>query len=385
MRYTSIESEIPIYDEGFVQSLSADEGVRRFNWTLFVLQILIFIIGIWNLMSATAVEDKSMGLYRSQLMWFGVGLGITGIILLFHYSLLSRLAYVIYFVNILMLIAVFFVGKKTLGAQRWIGFAGIGGQPSEFMKISLVIALAKYFESDKTVRGYRLRELIVPSLIAALPVGLIILQPDFGTAVVLLLTFGTMLLFLKIDPKTLTILAVLASIAAPVTYQFGLRDYQRRRIVAFLDPHADPLGANYNQWQSIVAVGSGRLFGKGYQKGTQSQLKFLPEHHTDFIFSVFSEEHGFFGATILLSLYMMFMFNGLAVAHQSNDKFGMLCALGIVTVFFWHTFINLGMVTKLLPVVGVPLPYMSYGGSFLITCMLGTAILLNISSKKFMF
>jgi rod shape determining protein RodA len=171
----------------------------------------------------------------------------------------------------------------------------------------------------------------------------------------------------------------------PAVYKFGLKPYQRQRIVSFIDPASDPKGSGYNSIQSMIAVGSGQLFGKGYKKGTQSQLNFLPEHHTDFIFSVFSEEHGFVGCALLVVLYLIFLMNGLSVAYQSHDKFGILLALGIMTIFFWHIFVNMGMVMGLLPIVGVPLPFLSYGGSSLVTSILCVAILTNIANKKFMF
>jgi len=382
--YSSVESE-PFSDEQFSRDFVPDEGVRKFNWKLFFLEVTLFAIGIFNLISATTVDDKSLGLYKNQLLWFGVGMGITAIILFFHYSFFSRMAYFIYFGNILLLVAVLIMGQENLGAKRWLGIGGMGIQPSEFMKISLVICLAKYFENDKNIGGYRLTELITPALITLVPVGLIVIQPDLGTALILVFTAITMLLFLKIHPRTLFFLVLAAAIAAPIAYQFGLKPYQKKRVTAFLNPASDPYGANYNTLQSKIAVGSGKLFGKGYKQGTQSQLNFLPEHHTDFIFSVFCEEHGFLGAGFLLLLYVSLLLSGASIAFSSNDKFGMLLALGITTIFFWHVFINLAMVTGMLPVVGVPLPFMSYGGSFLITAMTAVAFLLNVSSKKFIF
>jgi rod shape determining protein RodA len=194
-----------------------------------------------------------------------------------------------------------------------------------------------------------------------------------------------MMLISKIDPKVLLVLSLCGVVALPVIYRFGLRPYQQQRIISFINPMSDPKGSGYNSIQSMIAVGSGQVFGKGYKKGTQSQLKFLPEHHTDFIFSVFSEEHGFVGSVILLLLYLGFLVAGLAVAYQSHDKFALLLAFGVISIFFWHIFINLGMVMGLLPIVGVPLPFLSYGGSSLITSMIGVAILTNIANKKFMF
>ena len=340
---------------------------------------------MWNLYSATGVEDKSLGLYKTQLLWFGIGMAATALILLMHYSIFSRMAYVIYFANLLLLVAVLVAGKSSLGAKRWIGIGGFRIQPSEFMKISMVICLAKYFESDRTVGGYGIRDLLLPALMVVMPCGLIMLQPDLGTAMIILLVFGSMMLFIKIKPQTLLILATCAAVTLPGVYKFGLKPYQRQRIVSFIDPMSDPKGSGYNSIQSMIAVGSGKLWGKGYRKGTQSQLNFLPEHHTDFIFSVYSEEHGFFFCVGLLALYLAFLTTGVSVAYQSHDKFGVILTLGIMTVFFWHVFVNMGMVMGLLPIVGVPLPFLSYGGSSLMTSILGVAIVTNIANKKFMF
>jgi rod shape determining protein RodA len=372
-------------DENQSRTGMYEEELRKFNWNLLALEVLLFGIGIWNLISATGVEDKSQGLYRTQLVWFGLGMSATAIILLVHYSLFSRLAYVIYFANLALLVAVLLFGNQVLGAKRWLRMGPVGIQPSELMKLSFVICMAKYFETDRTVGGYSLRDLLLPGLLAAIPVGLIILQPDLGTALIILLVFGSMMMFMKIQTRTLAVIAICAAIAIPTMYQFVLKPYQKQRIVSFLDPMADPKGSGYNSIQSMIAVGSGQLFGKGYRKGTQSQLNFLPEHHTDFIFSVFSEEHGFIGCMILLGLYLAFMMNGLSVAYQSHDKFGILLAFGIMCIFFWHIVFNLGMVMGMLPIVGVPLPYLSFGGSSLLTSMFGVAILTNIANKKFMF
>ncbi len=385
MNHSSIESQIS-NDYTTARTGDYEEDLKKFNWSLLIIEVILFGIGIWNLISATGVQDKSLGLYKSQAVWFGVGMVLTAIVLALHYSLFSRLAYFIYFANLILLGAVLVVGKSSLGAKRWIGVGGFRIQPSEFMKLSMVICLAKYFESDQTVGGYGFKDLLLPALLVALPCGLIMLQPDLGTALIILLTFVTMMLFMKIQPITLVAIAVTSVIALGAVWNFDvLKPYQKQRIVSFIDPTSDPKGSGYNSIQSKIAVGSGQLLGKGYQKGTQSQGNFLPEHHTDFIFSVFSEEHGFVGCTILITLYLIFMMNGLSVAYQSHDKFGILLALGIMAIFFWHIFFNMGMVMGMLPIVGVPLPFLSYGGSSLVTSILGVAILTNISNKKFMF
>lgn len=362
-----------------------DEEFRKFNYTLILIEVILFAVGIWNLISATQVQDKSLGLYKVQLLWFGVGMIITGVTLLVHYSIFSRFAYVIYFASLALLVAVLFLGKATLGARRWIGVGAFRVQPSEFMKLAMVICLAKYFETDRTVGGYGLKDLVLPTLLVGIPAFLIMLQPDLGTAMIILLTYGSMMLFLKIRPRTLIALILSIAVAAPLAYNYALKPYQKQRIISFIDPAADPKGSGYNSLQSMIAVGSGQVFGKGYRKGTQSHLNFIPEHHTDFIFSVYSEEHGFVGSVILLTLLLALLFNGFNVAYQSNDKFAHLLALGITLILFWHTFVNIGMVTGLLPIVGVPLPLMSYGGSSLITTVVCIAILTNIANKKFMF
>ncbi len=384
MTHSTMETPFAL-DESSIRTTMYEEELKKFNWVLLILEVLLFGIGIFNLISATTVQDKSLGLYKSQLLWFGIGMLITALVLVVHYSAFSRTAYVIYFANLILLVAVLVVGKSSLGAKRWLGIGSFRVQPSEFMKLSLVICLAKYFETDRILSGYSLKDLLLPTLLVLIPCVLIGLQPDLGTALIIFLTFTSMMLFVRIQPKTLMIIGICAAIALPSAYKFGLKPYQRQRLVSFLDPEADPRGSGYNSIQSKIAVGSGQLLGKGYQKGTQSQLNFLPEHHTDFIFSVFSEEHGFLGSLILLALYLAFLLNGLSIAYQSHDKFGLLLALGIVTIFFWHIFINMGMVMGLLPIVGVPLPFLSYGGSSLITSILGTAILTNIANKKFMF
>ena len=328
MTHSWMESQ-SLADEGTMRVGMYEEEFKKFNWNLLILEVLLFSIGIWNLLSATSVEDKAhrpvshaASLVRNRnghdlhhparplLASFEAGLRH-----LFRQSPSCSL---------LVLVA----GKSSLGAKRWIGFGGFRIQPSEFMKLSLVICLAKYFESDRTVGGYGFRDLLMPLMLVGIPCGLIMLQPDLGTAMIIALTFASMMLFMRIQTKTLAIILIAACIALPTAYKFGMKPYQRQRIVSFLDPMSDPKGAGYNSIQSMIAVGSGQFWGKGYKKGTQSQLNFLPEHHTDFIFSVFSEEHGFVFCALLLGLYWLFLSNGLSVAYQSHDKFGVLLVTG---------------------------------------------------------
>jgi rod shape determining protein RodA len=298
---------------------------------------------------------------------------------------LERFAYVAYAVNLLLLLAVLVVGKSVLGARRWLGFGAFSIQPSEFMKITIAWTLAKFLHDDQYREYYDLKALMIPILLILIPVLLVMAQPDLGTALIILAVSVSMLLFVRISPKLLLTIALGVAVTVPVAYKFVLKDYQRQRIISFINPQSDPRGTGYNSIQSMIAVGSGQFLGKGYKKGTQSQLNFLPEHHTDFIFPVFSEEHGFVGFLVLLVLYSTLLSSALKIAYGSNDKFGMLFAFGMGSLFFWHVFINIGMTTGIMPIVGVPLPFMSYGGSFMLACMLAVAILTNIANKKSMF
>jgi rod shape determining protein RodA len=382
--YSSMETNL---DQHFDpnHSTTYEEEFKWLKWVPLILEIIIITIGMINLSSATAVEDHSLGLWKNQIVSIGLGAVITLILLVPHYSFLSRLAYLVYMGNMGLLLAVLAVGRSSLGAKRWISFGGFSLQPSELMKLSMVIFLAKFFENKNTSGGLKIKDLILPTIFVLIPVALIMVQPDLGTAMIILLVYGSMLLFLRLDPNLLLALVVVGAVSLPVVYNYGLKPYQRQRITTFVDPMSDPKGAGYNSIQSMIAVGSGQIWGKGYKKGTQAHLNFLPEHHTDFIFSVFSEEWGFVGCSVLLLFYGLFLMSGLSVAYQSNDKFASLLAFGITSIFFWHTFVNMGMVMGMLPIVGVPLPFLSYGGSALLTAMTGVAILVNIANKKYMF
>ncbi len=384
MTYTSMETRPDQqFDPNRISSY--EEEFKWLKWVPLILEICLLAVGLLNLLSATAVEDKAMGLWKNQTISAALGAIITLVLYFPHYSFLSRMAYLIYMGNLGLLLAVLAFGRSSLGARRWINLGGFSLQPSELMKLSMVIFLAKFFENKNSTGGLKFGELIIPTLFVLIPVGLIMVQPDLGTAMIILLVYGSMLLFLRLHPKLIILGIIAGSVALPVIYNYGLKPYQRQRIITFIDPMSDPKGAGYNSIQSMIAVGSGQIWGKGFKKGTQAHLNFLPEHHTDFIFSVFSEEWGFVGCSVLLLLYTLFIMSGLSVAYQSNDKFASLLAFGITSIFFWHVFVNMGMVMGMLPIVGVPLPFMSYGGSALLTAMSGVAILINIANKKYMF
>jgi len=304
---------------------------------------------------------------------------------LVNYIHLERLAYPIYIIAIILLISTILTGRTAGGAKRWLSIGFASFQPSEFAKIAIILILSKYFSAIKIpFRGLSLKELIVPSVIAFIPFILIIKQPDMGTAVIIFLIFASMVIFAKVRLKLLIGITAISLPLIPIAWHF-LKDYQKARLMSFLDPTLDPLGTGYHIMQSKIAIGSGGIIGNGFTNGTQGQLRFLPEHHTDFIFSVLAEEWGFIGSFIVLILYFVLVLWGLNIAQNAKDRLGAFLAFGVSFMFLWHILINIGMVTGMLPVVGVPLPFMSYGGSFLITTMIGAGILANVSMRRFIF
>lgn len=359
--------------------------ITHFGWNYLLLIILVSLIGIANMYSATSSWTvASQPVYIKQFYWLGLGLGIATIVCVFDYRHLEYFSFSLYGLNLFLLLVVLLFGKTTMGATRWISLGGFNLQPSEVMKIVIIIVLARYFSEKSKVGGFSLFELIIPGLILGVPSFLIMKQPDLGTALLVLCIGGTMALFAGIRRSAAIALSLVGIIAA-VGGWFLLHNYQKQRILTFLNPERDPLGAGYHIIQSKIAVGSGGFAGLGFMQGTQSQLSFLPERHTDFAFSVFAEEWGLLGCLFLLFLYCLIVLWGLHIALRSNDRFGMYLALGVSAMLFWHIIVNLGMVIGLLPVVGVPLPLFSYGGTSMITTMIGAGLLLNVGMRRFMF
>jgi rod shape determining protein RodA len=358
--------------------------VTHFDWLLLGLIVTVASLGILNLCSVTADWSGATPFYLKQLTWFGLGLGIALCLCLFDYRHLEYWAFGCYGFTILLLVAVVLVGKTSMGATRWLSLGPLNLQPSEIIKPVIIMTLARYFAEHGHFSGLDLRELLLPLALVALPVAFIMEQPDLGTAMMILLIGATMILFAGIKLRTFATLSSAVIAAGWIGWSF-LHDYQRQRIFTFLNPEADPRGAGYHIIQSKIAIGSGSLTGKGFMKGTQSQLAFLPERHTDFAFSVFAEEWGFTGAAVLIVLYLLIIIWGIYVARRASDRFGMYLAVGVTAMLFWHILVNLGMVTGLLPVVGVPLPLFSYGGTSMVTSMIGVGLLLNVSMRRFMF
>jgi rod shape determining protein RodA len=360
--------------------------IHHFDWGLLLLVLMIGSIGLTTVYSAVTADPPPAPykmLFYKQIVWFSLGLIVMVAAFSFNYRLLDRWAHPIYIACVLLLLLVVVYGKLAGGSRRWLVLGPIHLQPSELIKLAIVLVLAKYYSKDATTHGFTWRELLRPILITALPFGLIVIQPDLGTAGLVALIAVTMTLFVKIELRSLFLLLTPAAAMVPVIWSL-LKDYQRQRILTFLNPDQDPLGAGYHIIQSKIAIGSGMITGKGYLQGTQNALSFLPEEHTDFIFSVLAEEWGGIGSTTLILLFLSLVFWGLNIAHRCRDPFGILLAVGVTSLIAWQVVINIGMTMGVMPVVGVPLPLISYGGSSTLTVAICTGLLMNISMRRFM-
>ncbi len=354
----------------------------HFPWHLAFIVLGISALGIWNLASAS--RSAHAPVWISQTAWMGVGVALALAVTVFDSRAFQRVAWVFYGAVILMLLLVLLKGRYVMGARRWLTLGPLNFQPSELAKLAVALALAHWFQTDAEKRkdGYGLVGLALPLGITFLPAALILKQPDLGTALVVVAIGCTQILFARVRWRTLAILVGVAVGGAVLVYPH-LKPYQKRRVETFLDPQADARGAGYHATQSMIAVGSGQGLGKGWAQGTQSYLSFLPEQHTDFIFSVWAEEHGFLGCLFLLGLYFALVTSAIDIAGNARDRFGNFLAVGITGMLFWQVAINIGMVIGILPVVGVTLPLMSYGGSSVIAIFAGIGLLANVGMRRF--
>ncbi len=360
--------------------------IENFDWGLLGIIFMICAAGLVILYSAVTAGDDGVGLnalFKKQVIWMGAGFVIMMAIVVIDFRELDKLHLFFYAICVGFLISTYLFGKVGGGSQRWLVMGPIRMQPSELMKISLIISLASVYSNIVSEQGLGFRNLIKPAILCLIPFGLIVNQPDLGTGLLLLLIAGSVTLFAKVEKRVFFTLSGVGLSIVPLVWFFGLKEYQKGRILTFLDPDRDPLGAGYHIIQSKIAIGSGMITGKGFLQGTQNALNFLPEQHTDFILSVLAEEWGLVGCGVLLVLYFVLLFWGLNIAYNCRNMFGSILALGVTTMIFWQIFINIGMVMGLMPVVGVPLPLISYGGSSVVTNMVGFGILMNISMRKF--
>ena len=362
-------------------------SVGNIDWPLFILTLLLILVGLMNLYSAIyRAEAKALSpIIITQLMWVGVGFGVLVISTLLNYNYLEKIAWPMYIITVLLLAYVLIGGPVIYGARRWVSIGGFSMQPSEIAKLSVIVILAKYFSKNDSPLGYTFKTIIKPSLLAFIPIILILKEPDLGTALLLLMIFGGMLVYVGLRLRTIGQIVLGVVLSIPLAWYFVLKEYQKDRIRVFMDPAKDRLGDAWHITQSIIAIGSGKFFGKGFLSGTQSKLEFVPKQHTDFIFSVFAEEWGFIGTFVVIMLFFLLIVAGFGVAARARDKFGSILACGITCMLFAQIFVNIGMELDILPVVGVTLPFFSYGGSSLIISMFGVGLLLNINMRRHMF
>ncbi len=359
--------------------ISLGQKFRRITWSLTLVLTVTAMVGVAMLYSAA---NGNLDPWASrQAARFGAGLVMMIGIALIDIRLFLRWSYGIYGVALVMLALVEVVGVKGMGAQRWIDLGLFQLQPSEVMKAALVLALARYFHGLTLEETRRLRALIAPVLLVAAPAALVMRQPDLGTAIMLLLTSAALIFAAGVRLRVFAAVAVAGLAAIPLAWRF-LREYQRERIFTFLDPERDPLGAGYHILQSKIALGSGGMFGKGFLNGTQGHLSFLPERQTDFIFTMLAEEFGLMGGLTLLALYTLILIYGFIIGLGAKSQFPRLVATGVTATFFIYVFINIAMVTGLIPVVGVPLPLVSYGGTAMVTIMVGACLLMSVNVHR---
>ena len=359
--------------------------VENFDWLLFCLTLSLLCVGLFGIYSATYEGEQEMSPWVvRQLIWVAVGFGGMGLAFAVDYRRLEQWAPILYGAALGLLILVPLIGSLGGGARRWIHVGLFSLQPAEFMKIGLLLVLARLYHRYAPTDGYGIKEILVPATFVAIPASLVLFQPNLGTAVTLGLLFLTLTFTAGLRLRSLALLGVVGSSILPFVWTY-LKPYQQQRVLSFLHPDLDPLGAGYHMIQSKVTVGSGMFWGKGFLLGTQSRLDFLPEKHTDFVFAVFAEEWGFIGTVGLLVLYGALLARLLVIALRARERFGLLLTIGVAGIVFWQIVINIGMNVGVLPVVGVPLPLLSYGGSSLLTMMLAIGLALNVSTRRFLF
>ncbi|MDH5355934.1 MAG: rod shape-determining protein RodA [Gammaproteobacteria bacterium] len=345
-----------------------------------VLLALLFILSAIGVVLLYSASGSNVDLMTRQAIRLAMAFTLLVVVANIPLRLIKKASFLLYLLGIMLLLAVMFFGEVGKGAQRWLDLGFIRFQPSEILKLAVPMVVAAYLSNRLLPVGWK--ELIISVVLVMIPVFLIARQPDLGTSI-LVGSAGFFVLFLAgVRWRIIITLGVLLSLMAPFLWKVALRDYQRERILTLLNPESDPLGAGYHIIQSKIAIGSGGVYGKGWLNGTQSQLDFIPERSTDFIFSVFGEEFGFFGSVLLICLYVVIIYRGLYVAACSSDNFGRMLSGALSLTFFVYLFVNTGMVTGMLPVVGVPLPLISYGGTSMVTLMMGFGLIMAIRSSK---
>ena len=363
-------------EDGFGRGhFSIGRKLWQIHWLFVLLVCATAAIGVAMLYSAA---NGSFDPWASrQTLRFGVGLGVMIVVALIDVRFWFKYAYLFYFLALVLLAAVEVAGSVGMGAQRWISLGPANVQPSEVMKIGLILALARFFHGRSVEEVGNPIYLIMPLVLVIAPVALVLRQPDLGTAGILIMASGALFFLAGVRVWKFALVGAAGLAAIPVIWQF-LFDYQKKRVLFFLNPERDPLGSGYHIIQSKIALGSGGLFGKGFLQGTQSHLSFLPEKQTDFIFTMLAEEFGLIGGLVLIGLYLLLLIYGFAISLRSRNQFGRIVGMGITTIFFLYIFINIAMVMGLIPVVGAPLPLISYGGTAMVSLLFGFGLLMGV-------
>jgi rod shape determining protein RodA len=358
----------------------------HFDWTIFVMALGLGGIGLISVLSATwtGAHHPLDPLGVRQLIWIGAGTALLVAAALFDYRALDSLAYPFYAVSLGLLVVVAVAGHSTGGSRRWINLGLLKLEPSEIAKLAIVLVMVHYLREEPPRGGWRAYQMLIPAVLLAIPVGLVLKQPDLGTALILVMISATLIFVSGLNWRTMAVVVLGAMLAAPLAWHY-LKPYQRERLVSFINPQSDPLGSGYHIIQSEIAIGSGGAWGKGMFKGTQARLNFLPEQTTDFVFAVYAEEFGFAGSMLVLGLYVALIARGIWIARHARDRFGALLAVGISGVIFWQVAVNVGMATGMLPVVGITLPMVSYGGSSLIATMAAVGVLISVNMRRYLF
>jgi rod shape determining protein RodA len=356
----------------------------HFDWALFLVAALLAVIGVVNLYSATSVTRAALSdLYIQQVYWLVGGGILATVVAAIDYRHYERLGYALYVFGIILLVLVFILGRDIRGSSRWIYIGSFSLQPSEFMKLFLIIALAKYLHDDPKSEERSLKDLVIPAVLTGIPTLLVLKQPDLGTALILFLIFVSICALARFRLKSLVYVVIGGFVALEVAWNYGLKAYQKERITSFLNPEANVLGSGWHAHHARIAIGNGGWTGQGFMRGTQNQFQFLPDQFSDFPFAVYAEDWGFLGCLTLVLLYGFLVVWAVRVASTAKDRFGAVLAVGVGALIFWHAFFNLGMVTGILPVVGVTLPLFSYGGSSVLTILIGIGLLMNVSMRRF--
>lgn len=356
------------------------QEISKLNWKFIFAIMLLALVGFTMLYSAAGGHIYPW--LAKQLIFFAIFFPLMLLIAIIDIRFWLHTSYLYYGIALILIIAVDIMGHSAMGATRWFKVGGLALQPSEIMKVSLVLALSRYFYQKNAADIGKIKFSIVPILMILIPTYFVFDQPDLGTATILLLVGAATLFIAGVKAWKFIVAGACALVAIPFLWIFVFYDYQKERILNFLNPDNDPLGTGYNIIQSKIAIGSGGVFGKGFLNGTQGQLDFLPEKQTDFIFTMLSEELGFIGCVLTIILYATIIFMGTQIAFRARHQFGKLLVIGVMNILFIHVFINMGMVMGLLPVVGAPLPLISYGGTITASMLIGFGFVLNVDKNS---